>query len=360
MRALISLALSWTLLAVTPVSAAELYMSWAGHQADGQRTIDLSVGQTATVQIWLTLPASDTCSGVSFTNEVAAALSQQAVSTTLPNWSAGGVNGSLDGFYQQAVYFAILPLQESIEGPGEFLLGEQQLRLNSGSAGQQFEITFALIQTFFVSNSTGADHTLVVTGNPSQDEPGFVHLGVGSPGYTRAGGQVDERDPLIVRVVASGGSGGTGGDGGGGGGGDGGGGTDPGDDGMPGDDDDMPDDPDDPIDTNGIGDFPDDGDGIDDPVDEIPQEPGDTPDPGDDGGDDIGDNLDPDDDIDGLPDDGDPGPIGGDEDDDGPGSGDSGSTPPRSGGICGSGAAMIVPINLLALGLLHGRSRRWR
>jgi hypothetical protein len=248
----------------SPAGAAELSMAWQGQSAD-ERVLELEVGQNAVIDISITVSDGDSLSTVFYVNEPVPTVTQVGAVAVLRGWTVGGTNAVLgDGMQQFAV--ASNDAADILNGPDSRLVGSQGIHLDDGTAGQELEITFAE-EGLGLLDGSGAAYSLVATSSPSADEPGFFHLGVGSPGYAKLGIQ-DERDPLILRIVTSGGGGG------------GGGGTDP-DDGNDNADDDTNDNSD--GDTNDNADDDDTNDNGDDAVVDGNQndgadDPDDTPD----------------------------------------------------------------------------------
>lgn len=337
-----------SLITMSWARAAELKITWRG--LDDGLVIELAPDEEAIIDIWVVLSDEDTLSTVFFFNEAAENISQAGVTTELPGWDTGGASGPLGGGIQQFAVAAGNPSEGSVDGPGEFLVGSQTVRLNGGSIGEELEIAVDTGQGFDVLAADGASYTLVATGSESQDLSGFVHVGSGSPGYT-VGGVDDVRDPLIVRVIA-----------GNGGGGDGnandnsGGEVDSDGDGVPDDEDAFPDDSGETTDTDddGVGDnadLDDDNDGVADEDDAFPDDPEETGDNDEDG---VGDNADTDDDNDGVADEDDIAPLNPDIGQNTGGSSGGG----RTSGPCGLGILGALPFGLAGLFLLHGQ-RRW-
>jgi len=324
--------------------AAELKMTWRGHADDGERALELAVGEEAIIDIWFTLGEGDTLSGLFYRNEVVEGLVQVG---TAPNeaigWSDEGTNdGTSLGSGGQWIIFAAPGGVGMLDSPGEVLIGSQTIRLVDAGGAAELEIVFDAEQINPV-DETGSFYSMVASGSELENNAGFFQVGSGSPGYS-TGGLEDERDPLIVRVADGGGGGG----GGGGGDGD--------DDGVPDDEDDFPDDPEETTDTDGDGvgdnaDTDDDNDDVADDEDAFPDDPEETTDTDNDG---TGDNADTDDDDDGIPDDEDDTPLGGGNDNS---QATSGAASP---GPCGFGLVSALPLGVLGLLVLHwGRGRQW-
>lgn len=193
---------------------AELRMNWVGHDSDGVREIELAVGEQAVIEYRISLEAGDTLSGVFFTNESQSLINQAATMAFPAGWVASSVDGLFSDVGQQYVVSAE-GAADVIDGAGDILLGTQTIQLVDGAAaGDEIEIAISLAQ-LGVIDENGGFYTLTATGTPFQDLPGFVHLGVGSPGYSR-NNVMDVREPLVIRVAeASNGGGGGGGTGGG-------------------------------------------------------------------------------------------------------------------------------------------------
>jgi len=207
------------LLAITFIMAcsfargAELSMNWEGHDSDGVREIQLAVAQQAVIEYHINLQAGDTLSGVFFTNESQSLVSQLGTIASPAGWEESSVDGLFSDVGQQFVVSAS-GADAVIAGAGDVLLGTQTIQLVDGAAGDQIEIAISLAQ-LGVIDENGGFYALTATGTPFQDLPGFVHLGVGSPGYSR-NNVMDVREPLVIRVAeASNGGGGGGGTGGG-------------------------------------------------------------------------------------------------------------------------------------------------
>ncbi len=304
-----------SLIFVASAAGAELQMFWSGHVDDGTRTLDMSVGDTALIEVWIELNSGDTLSGVFYSNEAASELEQTAVTASLEDWTGAGVDGQLGDSQQFSVFCAEDGI---VASSGKYLLGTQEIKLNSGDVGSEIDVAFQTGSSLGVLDEEGADYSLVASSSDLKDSNGYFHLGAGSPGYT-ASRLTDERDTLVVRIVDAGG-------GSGGGGSTGTGGT-----------------TDDTLDT--------DEDGVPDVSDDFPSDPSETTDTDDDG---IGDNADNDDDGDGVVDSEDPTPLG--EDDSGS------STTPTTSSPCGAGATTATTLVFFGLSMFRllplCRSRR--
>ena len=316
-----------------PAQAAELNLVWKSSNTD--KEVELSVGEQAVVEIWVTLVEGDELATLFFTNETATNIKQVSVSAEADNWrNASDTSVALGGSQQVAL---AANSGAALVGPGEYLLGTQTLELTDAGDGSDVEIAILADSSFGALDSTGADLVLVASDSDFADDGGFVHMATGSPGYTAFG--TDTRDPLVVKIDA-GTSGGTDGDG----------------DGVPDSSDAFPNDPNETTDTDddGIGDnadTDDDDDGTSDVNDDFPTDPDETTDTDDDG---IGNNADDDDDNDGIVD---------SEDDTPQGEGSTNptptptATPSPSSGPCGVGIISIIPMCLLGLSFLSLRRR---
>ena len=178
---------------------AELRINWEG--LGEQRTIDLAVGESAVIEVWMDLNAGDTLSGVYFANEPLDDVVQVSNEAVPAGWNAGGINGVFGPGDQQ---FAVAAgsAEAVIDGPGSFLVGRQTIKLDSGTVGVGQDVAISLQQPGVLTGS-GSFYTRVASDSPSADEPSFYHIGAGSPGYSQLG-IADERDPLIISVVSSG------------------------------------------------------------------------------------------------------------------------------------------------------------
>jgi hypothetical protein len=368
MKKTLGVATAAWILCIGPAVAGEMSMSWKGTTAD---TIELAPSGTATVQIRLDFDASGgaTLLNVAFANE-AAQVTQTGATTAITGWTATFKVASF-GSSQQQVTVGTPGGANPIDASGSYVIVEQTIRLDSGTAGELVEITFDA-SSILVVDGTGGLLNLAASESAFADLPGFVHLGMGSPGYTASDSIADTRQPLKIRVAGSSsgdGGGGTPGDGGSGDGdnpGDGG--SDPGDgDGDPGDGDPSDGDPDDGDPGDGGPDDGDDGDpGNGDPDDGDPGDgdPGDGDPGGDDGSDpddgdggDGGGGDDPGDDDGGDTDPGDDGDGDGGGGN-GDGQGDDGEDDDAPRGICGVGLINMLPFTLLgALAMRSGRRR---
>ncbi len=318
------------------VEAAELSIGW---NAGGGKTIELAVGEEAIIDVTLAINAGDTLSGVFFTNEAVIGVEQTSQSTALANWVTGTKNAPLGIDSQQFAVAASTPLSDSVDGPGTIIVGSQTVKVTSGSVGDELEIAIN-VEGLGIGDETGSQYTRTVTGSSNQDDVGVFHIGVGSPGYSSPTLD-DERDPLVIKIVA--GSSGTDTNGTSTGG------TDGDDDGVPDDQDAFPDDPAETTDTDNDGtgdnaDTDDDDDGVNDDSDAFPTDPAETIDTDGDG---IGNNADTDDDGDGIADDEDTTPTGEDG---------NGTTAPS--GPCGVGVVSFLPLCLLGLLLMHSSRER--
>jgi hypothetical protein len=186
-------------LVATSASAATLRINWASDP--GAQKIFLGVSESATIEVWVDIIAGDTLSGVGFTNEFTANISQNGGNSDLAGWNYSGSDGVLGG---GIAVFNSGTDASPVAGPGSFLVGTYNIHLDDLGGDVEKEIVIAgpgaggAPPFVSVLNENGVDY--VYGPQYAGTYAGYFEIGRGSSGATSAYG-TSPRDPLIVSKI---------------------------------------------------------------------------------------------------------------------------------------------------------------
>ena len=181
----------------TGASAATINLQWAG----GGDSIDLGPSGSAMMEVYVNnMQAGDTLSTLFFEYNPTAPQASTSLATAVPaGWGAGGAAGVLGAVGVQFAAAAADPANDSLVGPGGFLVGTAMIHVDDGQPSDNIEITInhdLLVGVLDASAGAYAYH-----GTYANSYSGYYNYGVGSqfiPDQKKTIGQ--PANPLLIHV----------------------------------------------------------------------------------------------------------------------------------------------------------------